>query len=383
MKTLPQYFAISTKENNPLWQKYINWLNETYNEDWDGTSYAYYGIKEEYNETVSFCNRILPREIKIITLEQWNSIINNTPMTTEQYIAAQKEFEEKYPVGTKVRITRTAQKNEDGWDNNWVPNMMNIGHESTITYYNTIDFTSGVRLNDGYNYPFYVLEPVEEELKVGDIVCMVNAGGWSYHPNNNGCLAKVTEIYDTNTYTESKAIDGEILNPKEDTYIKFHQIPLSDGERIIVRKATQEEINSLKQTNMTTQKITRKGLKEIHSVACSDWKGKIERFALRNPLEDEIEFTQEEVKTMFAASNASQEAVLNKYFKKVVEFNASMLKAGEVMYHETYGYCIRNNQDQITWINGKGIANPGQTVRDLEKYKGKKVEKGESFTIMM
>jgi len=31
MKTLPLYFAIRRDSSNPLWRKYINWLNATYN----------------------------------------------------------------------------------------------------------------------------------------------------------------------------------------------------------------------------------------------------------------------------------------------------------------------------------------------------------------
>lgn len=31
---LPKYFVIKRDASNPLWQKYINWLNETYETKW-------------------------------------------------------------------------------------------------------------------------------------------------------------------------------------------------------------------------------------------------------------------------------------------------------------------------------------------------------------
>jgi len=38
-----------------------------------------------------------------------------------------------------------------------------------------------------------------------------------------------------------------------------------------------------KENNMETQKLSRQGLKEIHSVACSSWKERLEQFGRRNP----------------------------------------------------------------------------------------------------
>jgi hypothetical protein len=46
---------------------------------------------------------------------------------------------------------------------------------------------------------------------------------------------------------------------------------------------------------METQKLSRKGLKEIHSVACTTWKTNLENYSKRNTLEDYIELTNIEV----------------------------------------------------------------------------------------
>ena len=69
------------------------------------------------------------------------------------------------------------------------------------------------------------------------------------------------------------------------------------------------------ETNMETQKLSRQGLKEIHSVACSSWKLALETSGLRNPLEDYVELTQEEVDKMFRACTKEQLPIVSKYLK--------------------------------------------------------------------
>jgi hypothetical protein len=67
---------------------------------------------------------------------------------------------------------------------------------------------------------------------------------------------------------------------------------------------------------METQKLSRQGLKEIHGVACSYWKGKLQGMGIRNPLEDYIELTQEEVDAMFKACTKEQLPIVSKYLKQ-------------------------------------------------------------------
>ena len=68
------------------------------------------------------------------------------------------------------------------------------------------------------------------------------------------------------------------------------------------------------ETNMETQKLSRQGLKEI--CTCLSWKLAIETFGLRNPLEDYIELTQEEVNQMFDACTKDQLPIVSKYLKQ-------------------------------------------------------------------
>ncbi len=70
------------------------------------------------------------------------------------------------------------------------------------------------------------------------------------------------------------------------------------------------------ETNMNTQKLSRQGLKEIHSVACPNWKDVLEHYGSRNPLEDYIELTQEEIDIMFNACTKEQLPIVSKYLKQ-------------------------------------------------------------------
>ena len=57
------------------------------------------------------------------------------------------------------------------------------------------------------------------------------------------------------------------------------------------------------ETNMETQKLSRKGLKEIHSVSFGYWQAILELFGTRNPFEDYVELTQKEVDEMLEEHN--------------------------------------------------------------------------------
>ena len=73
MKKLPEKFCIKCDQNNPLWKKYINWLNENYvfssitvsGDDPNG----YYG----YNGNTHFSEIYMdsPGRCYVITLEQF------------------------------------------------------------------------------------------------------------------------------------------------------------------------------------------------------------------------------------------------------------------------------------------------------------------------
>jgi hypothetical protein len=79
MKNLPKYFVIKQNITNPLWNEYISWLNNTYDQNWSGDSKgAYYGYDGgmTHNGTV-FSQHHFFNTPTIITLEEWHEVINN------------------------------------------------------------------------------------------------------------------------------------------------------------------------------------------------------------------------------------------------------------------------------------------------------------------
>lgn len=73
MKTLPKSFGIKRDASNPLWKKYVKWLNTKHNSVFNGMYPNYYGID------MTGVIVALPHECSfdtILTLEEWDSIVN-------------------------------------------------------------------------------------------------------------------------------------------------------------------------------------------------------------------------------------------------------------------------------------------------------------------
>ena len=124
---MPEYFAIKRVADNPLWKKYIDWLNMTYNRYVDGTSimYPYYGFGGKNiwstdlykSKLTDFKNN--PVEL---TLEQWDKIINKT---------MEEEF--KLPEYWQIR-----RNNENyGIINKWMNDYHNIRKGTATEYTDT------------------------------------------------------------------------------------------------------------------------------------------------------------------------------------------------------------------------------------------------------
>jgi hypothetical protein len=120
---------------------------------------------------------------------------------------------------------------------------------------------------------------------------------------------------------------GKIYNVNEDGYVidnggygithlnlttKFN----CDGETFLGNSDFEEVKEETEEANMETQKLSRQGLKEIHSVACTRWKSALEHYGTRNPLEDYIELTQQEAQTMFNECTKDQLPIVSKYLKQ-------------------------------------------------------------------
>ena len=83
MKKLPKYFIIRKDEKNPLWKKYLAWINETYRnpagqEPWVGTE-QFYGYTGAYSKSGTSCGNTAAsfgNNPTLITLEYWNECVN-------------------------------------------------------------------------------------------------------------------------------------------------------------------------------------------------------------------------------------------------------------------------------------------------------------------
>jgi hypothetical protein len=76
LNELPKYFAIKKDYDNLyLWNKYITWLNKTYDVEFSGYSFSYYGYDGFLADWFSNINSFR-KPVTEITLEQWDNIVN-------------------------------------------------------------------------------------------------------------------------------------------------------------------------------------------------------------------------------------------------------------------------------------------------------------------
>jgi hypothetical protein len=82
---MPQYFVIHRDPNNLLWQKYIEWLNTTYIQQFDGSA-LWYGFdgSSSYTSMVSLSLESFDNDPLELTLEQWDQIINKQTMSEKK-----------------------------------------------------------------------------------------------------------------------------------------------------------------------------------------------------------------------------------------------------------------------------------------------------------
>lgn len=66
-------------------------------------------------------------------------------------------------VGDRVVVLRSAISREDGWDNSWAGDPMDcsVGKEYSIQ---DITGDSGIGLDDGFHYPYFVLGPISNNI---------------------------------------------------------------------------------------------------------------------------------------------------------------------------------------------------------------------------
>ena len=97
-----------------------------------------------------------------------------------------------------------------------------------------------------------------------------------------------------------------------------------------------KEVVKEKETVMKTQKLSRQGLKEIHEVACGNWKTVLGSYGFRNPFEDYVELTHDEVNEMFKACDTKQRTIVSRYLtvKAPKDFESIIKNIGPVRLHD-------------------------------------------------
>ena len=78
---LPKYFVVKRDEANPLWEKYIQWLNTTYKVDWGPYNFLYWGYDGNSNRygngtRVGYSIEDFHNFPTLLTLDEWDAIVN-------------------------------------------------------------------------------------------------------------------------------------------------------------------------------------------------------------------------------------------------------------------------------------------------------------------
>jgi len=274
--SLPKYFIVGKDSANPLFRQYINWLNNTYNQSWQGTMWNYYGYDGNDLPNLNGTNAFdkvgqFKNNPTILALEQWNEAVNGFVLP------------EKWCVRENKEVAHYAA-------NKW---QCQSGVSYSVKYYCEHDGT----------YHFY---PLDVALKTGCIEITIEQfrqhvlkvssipEKWCVKPSNNQEEKLSVREYFTKFRSYSAGDEDSFYwhypayNSKD-----YCWTGKSHGYTEITYQEFQEHI--LKQTPMATQTITRQALKEIHDVVCDTWKAKIKAKLAEFPFDNEINISQEEI----------------------------------------------------------------------------------------
>ena len=110
----------------------------------------------------------------------------------------------------------------------------------------------------------------------------------------------------------------DITNPNKLPSLQFHNYSIIDDHTEITQEQFEKYVlnSNNKQTKIKMKHtITLDQLRLIFNVACANWQEKIKVYAGRAVFPQvTVDFTNDEVKTMYGASNSEQKAVLNSIF---------------------------------------------------------------------
>lgn len=142
-------------------------------------------------------------------------------------------------------------------------NILKDYEEHNILYTRLVD-TDGTKLFKPSTKEAYEAQNASVKTEyipqVGDYVVMERAGGWGYHPENNGCIAIVEKVstrnvgYSSSSVTVS-SIGGQVINAKRLGDVTFTNVPIVSHEKqLVFRKALPHEIpNGLPKKTVVTE----------------------------------------------------------------------------------------------------------------------------------
>jgi len=102
-----------------------------------------------------------------------SGIVKKTGTKKNAYETLEQGWKQKHniQIGDRVRVLRKAKSMECGWNNSWTKFMDDsVGSRQKVMDFGS--YSSGLFLGNGYSYPWFVLEKVEEgpvEMTVAEV----------------------------------------------------------------------------------------------------------------------------------------------------------------------------------------------------------------------
>jgi hypothetical protein len=306
---LPKSFCVKRCNDTAKWKKYIDWLNRIYDKHLIGDVWRYYGAnsKGECDQNKPFGTELhIDDIIKHIDFYSEPMVVESEEefdMTTnEGRLAYAIKY---YPIGTKYR----------GYDfnGNVAGDICKVLRTPRDHQYDNIDAGPDWIYIHKFNKWAEIINEVKEETKMEtNILELIRLFPELPTDYAKELVVEALKVKNGNLIDLSKFIN----TVKNTLTTNYDIIPGNrpDNKADYVWRKINDFKN--KEEIMETQKLSRKGLKEIHSVACSTWKVNLENYSKRNTLEDFIELTNIEVGHMFNSCTKEQLPIVSKYLKQ-------------------------------------------------------------------
>lgn len=228
MNKLPDYFVIRREAENPLWNKYIAWMDNTYGVNWYGGAPYYYGYNG-YNRVAVSASHFVSPYPTVITLEQWDEIVNGFVLP-EKWCIDSRYLNEKDQDIVLDFIHKTSLYNFKEYVGNYIPHFNNLKFENGFLVkhdYTEITFEQFkkhiLKMEDENKFKL----PEEWVVKVGDLDKTSIFSQWRE-------TTKYGEYLGSNGYLRN---DGFFIsNPLNYPKITFEQF-----EKYVLKQETMEK----------------------------------------------------------------------------------------------------------------------------------------------